>query len=71
MALQPNHYLKRAAELDEAAALTSDIQLATEYRDVARRLREMANEKPPVAEQTDADVEQLAERMVQKTSNTV
>jgi hypothetical protein len=64
MPISPKHYTERAAELEQLAATTADQAIKNGYLELASELRRLAEHRIPRAEQTDEQVEQLAERIV-------
>jgi len=63
----PNHYFKRAAELETMAAGIADPATRTMCLELAQRFRNIANMESVMASQSDSDVIRLAERMVGMT----
>jgi predicted short-subunit dehydrogenase-like oxidoreductase (DUF2520 family) len=64
MPLSPKHYAERATKVEQAAALLTDPVMRQEYLDVAAELRKLADVGTSLSEQTDEQIERLAERMV-------
>ena len=62
MPISPKQYATRAAELERLAEAIGDPAVKRSYLEVAAELRRLAGEPSPA--QSDAEIEQLAERMV-------
>jgi hypothetical protein len=67
MPISPEQYVRRAEELEELAATITDEPIKNGYLELAAELRRMAVQPPPMPEHSDAEVQQLAERMVGQT----
>jgi hypothetical protein len=63
MPISPKHYLERAAALEQLAATITDQALKAAYLQVVGELRRLAGGQS-IAEQSDEQIEQLAERMI-------
>ena len=62
MRFHPKYYLDRAIELETMASDTSEPRVRSGYLELARSLREMANEAS--ISQMDAEIERFAARMM-------
>jgi hypothetical protein len=60
----PEHYTKRACELEEQAKRMGDASLRAGYLDLAQAFREMANLASLAQTADDTEIVRLAERMV-------
>jgi hypothetical protein len=60
----PTQYTDRAAELERLAARIINHATRASYLELASELRRLAEHRIPWVEQTDEQVEQLAERIV-------
>jgi len=65
MPISPKLYATRAAEFEHLAALATDRAIRTRYLELAAELRKLAGD--PLPEQSDQQVEQLAERMAESS----
>ena len=67
MPISPTRYLARAAKLEELAAISEEAT-KLRYLELAAELRKLAGEPEAEAQQSDQQIEQLAERMVGNTA---
>lgn len=65
MPISPRNYVARAAESEQLAASITDETIKQGYLGLAAELRRMGDPPPrPLADQTDQQIEQMVERMV-------
>ena len=62
----PSYYIDRAAELESLAKGITDLATRAMCLELAQRFRDIANVKS-LTQQSDIEVEHLAERMVGRT----
>ena len=65
MPIPPKQYATRAAEFEHLATLAADPAIRVRYLEMAAELRKLAGD--PMPEQSDHQVEQLAERMAESS----
>jgi hypothetical protein len=65
---EPDHYSRRASELESEAKRMSDSPVRESYLELARSFREMANLASLARAAKDDEIVCLAERMTGKTS---